>query len=86
MRLIDADALREMCDSPYWCVWLSEIDDAPTIEAEPIKHGRWELRNDGSGTCSECHFTQKNVWDYDSHQNYCGVCGAKMDLEEERWY
>lgn len=34
-RLIDADVLRNLCDDPYWCVWLSEIDDAPTIiEAE----------------------------------------------------
>lgn len=34
-RLIDGDELAKRCDSPYWCVWLSEIDDAPTIlEAE----------------------------------------------------
>ena len=46
------------------------------------KCGWWELHNDGSGTCSECHFTQKCVWDYDNHQEYCGVCGAKMDLED----
>ena len=32
MRLIDADELREKCDAPYWCVWLSDIDNAPTIE------------------------------------------------------
>lgn len=34
-RLIDADILASKCDDPYWCVWLSDIDDAPTIiEAE----------------------------------------------------
>ena len=34
-RLIDGDALAAKCDSPYWCVWLSDIDNAPTIiEAE----------------------------------------------------
>lgn len=34
-RLTDADILASMCDAPNWCVWLSEIDDAPTIiEAE----------------------------------------------------
>lgn len=34
-RLIDADALAAQCDDPYWCVWLNEIEDAPTIiEAE----------------------------------------------------
>ena len=30
-RLIDADALAAQCDDPYWCVWLSDIEDAPTI-------------------------------------------------------
>ena len=35
-RLIDADILVAKCDDPYWCVWLSDIDDAPTvIPAEP---------------------------------------------------
>lgn len=34
-RLIDADALEAQCDDPYWCVWLTDIKDAPTIiEAE----------------------------------------------------
>lgn len=32
-RLIDADALAAKCDSPYWCVWLSDIDDALTVVA-----------------------------------------------------
>ena len=44
------------------------------------KQGKWKLNKDGSGTCSECHFTQKNVWDYDNYQNYCGHCGAKMNI------
>lgn len=32
-RLIDADELAAKCDEPHWCVWLSEIDEAPTIIA-----------------------------------------------------
>lgn len=36
MRLIDADELREQCDDPFWCVWLGDIDNAPTIEAVPV--------------------------------------------------
>ena len=40
--------------------------------------GEWKLHKDGSGTCSECHITQKNIWDYDTWQNFCGHCGAKM--------
>lgn len=30
-RLIDGDELAKGCDDPYWCRWLSEIEDAPTI-------------------------------------------------------
>jgi len=30
-RLIDADVLAAECDSPHWCVWLSDIDAAPTV-------------------------------------------------------
>mgnify|MGYP003290134950 CR=1 FL=1 len=30
-RLIDGDKLAAGCDDPYWCRWLSEIEDAPTI-------------------------------------------------------
>lgn len=32
-RLIDANALRAKCDAPHWCVWMSDIDDAPTVDA-----------------------------------------------------
>lgn len=34
-RLGDLDELLAQCDDPYWYVWCSEIEDAPTIiEAE----------------------------------------------------
>lgn len=52
------------------------------FNAAQIEMGRWILRNDGSGTCNRCRFTQKNVWDDDNVQNYCGVCGAKMVKED----
>lgn len=44
------------------------------------KIGKWELHDDGSGTCSNCRRTQKYVWDFDRFQNYCGCCGAEMDV------
>lgn len=56
-------------------VGLGEKKAADVVER---KHGEWALNKDGSGTCNQCHFTQKNVWDYDGWQNYCGVCGADM--------
>lgn len=45
--------------------------------------GEWKLHKDGSGTCSECHFIQKDIWDYDHYQHFCGHCGAKMKGGEE---
>lgn len=30
-RLGDLEELAAGCDAPYWCRWLSEIEDAPTI-------------------------------------------------------
>lgn len=45
-----------------------------------VKRGKWTLNKDGSGTCDQCHFTQRGVWDYDNHQRYCGVCGAEMSI------
>lgn len=58
---------------------MSSIEIAPTIDAQPVRHGTWILHADGSGTCMECKSRQKIVWDYDNWQRYCGCCGAKMD-------
>lgn len=95
MRLIDADALAEKA---YWhgehpdvgnpfaegveAVDVSDVDEAPTIDAEPVRHGRWEwkdFRGDGSLIlcCSECLETEGAR----ETSNYCHNCGAKMDLE-----
>ena len=40
--------------------------------------GEWVFHKDGSGTCNQCGTTQKNIWDMDNYQSYCGHCGAKM--------
>ena len=44
MRLIDADSLIEECykDGAYGYVDALQIAIAPTIEAEFVRHGRWE--------------------------------------------
>ena len=52
-RLFDANALRAKCDAPHWCVWMSEIDDAPTVDAVEVvrckdcKHYRERRDSDG---------------------------------------
>lgn len=86
MRLIDADELiKHACRSTEWShgehpmvVEVDDIDDAPTVDAEPVKHGVW------FGTvCSCCGKSTSDSYDCE----YCPHCGAKMveyeDYESE---
>lgn len=62
------------------------IKNAPTIEAEPVKHGRWEPVTNGRGgfECSICHSYASSYQDgVEWLSPYCPNCGAKMDLEGE---
>ena len=88
MRLIDAGDLLKWLDE-WWGVgetWIETdvladyIHAMPTIEAEPVKHGRWEQFG-CYNQCSACN-EAVCVWDDDGevqHFNFCPRCGAKMD-------
>ena len=57
------------------------IADAPTIDAEPIRHGKWELAEDG-WYCSACKLYPP--FDCDPEEKgipYCPNCGCRMDAE-----
>lgn len=70
-----------------------EIEGLPAADVEPVRHGRWEgvpnafvsvASKDGSyhgnaTTCSACHEVNPNAY----KTNFCPICGAKMDLEDE---
>lgn len=85
MRLIDADKLIIEIVHKYGIEYgevILEIDNAPTIEAEPVKHGRWI-----NGKCSECgydrvitkvYYSDEVVWTALYKDNYCPTCGANM--------
>lgn len=82
MRLIDADALEphEINDDNGFTevVYMDDIREMPTIEAEPVKHAKLILLNDDMNNyyvCSNCKH------DVDGWINYCPHCGAKMDGE-----
>lgn len=103
------DLLRKICgDScgcePSDCGYIDEyrkerckagqyVEKQPTVDAIPVKHGRWEGDEtcdayDIAGVktwavkrkCSICGFTHKFI---EAHMCYefCPNCGAKMDLE-----
>ncbi len=88
MRLIDADELeqelialqeRVACEegvnsyayAALKCAGACVIN-APTIEAEPVKHGKW-IRYNRENICSECHRCNFTM------TFYCPNCGANMD-------
>ena len=84
MRIIDADelkALRELYIQGKLQFVENEydlIDKCPTIDAEPVRHGRWVPTRPymHSAKCTVCG----NIWDLETPR--CPSCGAKMDLEE----
>ena len=100
MRLIDADALindREnfivIGAGDNICIDISDIEKTPTIEAEPVKHGRWE-RIGIKGQkglpiypcCSACGMVSaayRSEWEgLRGPWKYCPNCGARMDGSE----
>ena len=95
MRIIDADTLKAEFTGNFQEMWhytgiWAMIDVAPTIDAEPVKHGRWEemhyeggiLNGTNFDKCSECGyervFEDKNL---KTIFRFCPNCGAKMDSE-----
>ena len=61
------------------------VYDEPTVDAEPVRHGRWiavpssDVMTGKAYKCSEC-----NKMRYGSFMpNYCQNCGAKMDGEAD---
>ena len=87
-RLIDANAvLKKMQNWNTKERLINCVEDAPTVDAEPVVHGRWIRHYDSTplvdNLCSECRWvrlTRPNaLW----NSNYCPNCGAKMDGGEE---
>ena len=82
MRLIDAEELKKTFVGNRYGTKAIEyyIDNAPTVDAEPVRHGRWD-----GATCSVCGFSWSEVT-YEAPQvemSFCPNCGAKMDEEEK---
>lgn len=99
MRLIEADELRNRFQnlsyddwnqgiSTSWAEAYSEfadmIDDMPTVEAEPVRHGHWKKLYTNNYKCSVCgSWWTDNGDTYLIEFNYCPNCGAKMDEVDE---
>lgn len=84
MRLIDADALPKLIIyqpsdevKEIINVFTRAIAEAPTIDAEPIRHGKWNIVEGMPTQCSLCGYYVKQ-----KTYKYCPYCGARMDLNE----
>ena len=97
MRLIDADALLEsgICaeygynDNGLLLIPMRDVTNsirnAPTIDAEPVRHGNWIKVLGGNGLVSTIQCSECDNCDNPSYipGNYCWFCGAKMDGEAD---
>lgn len=92
MRPVDADyVIEKMRENiyEYTTADVNCVDDAPTLDVEPVRHRRW-LRTDAYPHriyCSECYATFIRNDEFlhleDIPHNYCPNCGARMDEVEE---
>lgn len=86
MRLIDANELKKRAkklDSYAWTDFCSIVDEAPTIKAEPVKHGYWEESPTGNEIFNYCSVCDGAIQRYDNETfTYCPHCGARMDGAE----
>lgn len=88
-RLIDANALRAKCDAPHWCVWMSEIDDAPTVDAVEVvrckdcKHSELEFFLDNGTTRIERYKCLHPIIGINilEHDDFCSY-GERRDSDD----
>lgn len=94
MRLIDADALIDDFEKMHGGCWNEHVKNfaryttlaQPTVDAVPVKHGKWIDMGDFE-QCSVCTGTHlKEVQGYYGKMlwvktPYCQNCGARMDAE-----
>ena len=67
------------------------ISNVPAVDAEPVRHGTWEMRRKTiktnfatlSGTYPTCSLCGHAEFGMDKSTPYCPGCGARMDGEEE---
>lgn len=63
------------------------VDNAPTVIAEPARHGKWEMVRNGicnvDFRCSACRKFKFHNGEMRKVYKYCPNCGAIMEIEQE---
>lgn len=82
MRLVDAHKIRcERDDFDTYADYIKAFDainEAPTVDAVPARHGRWMyscVYGKVEWVCNQCE------QDANTKTKYCPHCGARMDSE-----
>lgn len=63
------------------------VQDQPTIEAEPVRHGRWITKDSKTAKCSFCgwwqharmYYLPDDIQEFSKCYLFCTACGTKMD-------
>jgi hypothetical protein len=84
---------RIKTETPYGEGYNKALEDSaalvalmPTIEAEPVRHGRWieETEPDENGNvtamCNQCYHTDEHCKNI--KPPYCWYCGERMDATD----
>ena len=104
MRMIDADAVLEKAASDLsgiesfgaafvFSIIKHVIDEQPTIEAQPVRHGRWITISVGSDEkglfvssfkcgCCGLEYANYHESEFCGRPKYCMECGARMESPE----
>lgn len=95
MRLIDAD---EFVNEIYKCVMygntayvdkyevIHRLNNVPTIEAEPTRHGRWIGKPTAGYSTVRCSVCRDVFLENNGKWEYCPHCGARMDEMNDEAY
>ena len=76
--LKEPDFVNDSSIYAYFKGFIDILDNIPAANVAEVKYSTWQMYSDGSGCCKNCNHHQKDVWDMDGWQNYCGHCGALM--------
>lgn len=87
MRLVDADKiepheqLESLGNGQYEYVrvaYMDDIDDMPTVDAVPVRHGRWIMAEGELAFWDECSECGKKILHRTPYYDFCPNCGADM--------
>ena len=68
------DCCKHIKHNPEGCAL---IDNAPAVDAEPVRHGRWE--NTYPNDIFDCYRCSCCMTGFGREWKYCPNCGARMD-------